>query len=290
MIGKSGQYQLGTEMSYLNMIAEDGRWTPVSTAVKDPLNNLNHVSGPLAKVTATTFVVAALVLTLAPAATAQIGQAAEPLGDAGQGAALWDSECAACHEMGPGAEHSIGPHLTRLFGRRAGSIDGFEYSPSIQRMGNDGLRWEFRTLDAYIANPYTLVSGTRMGYPGLPDAQERADLIAFIREFSDRPSDIPEASPTARRVEIELPPEVLAIKGDREYGEYLASECTTCHQRDGAAQGIPSITYWPEDRFVAAMHAYREKLRPHQVMQTVASRLGDEEIAALAAYFATIDD
>jgi cytochrome c len=68
------------------------------------------------------------------------------------------------------------------------------------------------------------------------------------------------------------------------------AECTTCHQRDGAAEGIPSITNWPEERFVVAMHAYREGLRPHQVMQTVARRLDDEEIAALAAYFATIDD
>lgn len=233
-------------------------------------------------------VVAVLALPL-PAA-AQLGQAAAPLGDAEHGAELWQTECAACHEMGAGAENSIGPHLTRVFGRRAGSLDGFDYSASIQRMGNDGLRWDFRTLDAYISNPYTLVSGTRMGYPGLRDAQDRADLIAFMREFSDNPGDIPEAAPTARRVEIDLPPEVLAIKGDREYGEYLASECTTCHKRDGAAEGIPSITHWPEDRFVVAMHAYREGLRPHQVMQTVARRLGDEEIASLAVYFATIGD
>jgi cytochrome c len=230
------------------------------------------------------------VAALPQAAGAQLGQAAAPLGDVDHGAELWQTECAACHEMGDGAEHSIGPHLNRVFDRRAGALDGFDYSASIRRMGADGLHWDFRTLDAYISNPYTLVSGTRMSYPGLEDAQDRADLIAFIREFSDRPGDIPEAAPTARRVEIELPPDVLAIKGDREYGEYLASECTTCHQRDGAAEGIPSITYWPEDRFVVAMHAYREGLRPHQVMQTVARRLGDEEIAALAAYFATIGD
>ncbi|MGY6705187.1 c-type cytochrome [Roseinatronobacter sp.] len=221
---------------------------------------------------------------------AQTGSGAEPLGNAEHGAELWEYECAACHEMGRGAENGIGPHLTRIYGRRAADVDGFTYSDSIERMGRDGLRWTFRTLDAYIENPYALVSGTRMSYPGLPDAQDRADILAFMRQFSDMPANIPEAEPTARRIEIELPPEVLAIRGDREWGEYLASECTTCHQRDGAAMGIPSITYWPEDRFVVAMHAYKEGLRPHAVMQNVARRLDNEEIAALAAYFATIDD
>jgi len=231
-----------------------------------------------------------LSITLAAPACAQTGPGVEPLGDAEKGAELWDIECAACHEIGHDPEDSIGPHLNRIFGRRAAAINGFHYSESIQRMGRDGLIWTFRTLDAYIANPYALVSGTRMGYPGLENAEERADLLAFLRLHSDMPANIPEAEPTARRIEIELPPEVLALRGDREWGEYLASECTTCHQRDGAARGIPSITHWPEARFVVAMHAYREGLRPHQVMQSVARRLTDEDIAALATYFATIDD
>lgn len=230
-----------------------------------------------------------LVLVWAASAPMAQGQSAEALGNSERGEAVWALECAACHLIGPGAGHDIGPHLNRLFGRRAGSVDGFSFSPSIQRMGRDGLRWDYRTLDAYIENPYALVSGTRMAYSGLDDAQARADLLAFIRLHSDMPADIPEAPPTARRVEVELPPEVLDLEGDREWGAYLASECTTCHQRDGAARGIPSITHWPEERFIVAMHAYREGLRPHQVMQSVARRLTDEDIAALAAYFATID-
>lgn len=221
--------------------------------------------------------------------TTTIPRAVE-LGDVEHGRELWEFECAACHEMGPGAGDGIGPQLNRVFGRRAAAVADFPYSDSIRRMGRDGLYWTFRTLDAYIENPYALVSGTRMSYAGLDDEGDRADLLAFMRLYSDQPGDIPEAEPTARRVEVELPPEVLEIRGDREWGEFLASECTTCHQRDGAAAGVPSITYWPEDRFVVAMHAYREGLRPHQVMQNIARRLTDEDIAALAIYFATIDD
>ena len=153
-------------------------------------------------------------------------------------------------------------------------------------MGADGLVWTIETLDAYIENPRSLISGTRMSYRGLKDQTKRNDLLAYLRAFSDRPRDIPEASPTARASEHVLPPEILAMQGDPEFGAYLSSECTTCHQRDGSDQGIPSITHWPTEDFVVAMHAYKRQLRPHPVMQMMAGRLTDEEIAALAAYFA----
>lgn len=80
-------------------------------------------------------------------------------------------------------------------------------------------------------------------------------------------------------------PEILALTGDRAYGEYLASDCTACHQADGSDKGIPSITGWPQEIFVIVMHAYKNKDRAHPVMQMMAGRLSNEEIAALAAYF-----
>ena len=73
--------------------------------------------------------------------------------------------------------------------------------------------------------------------------------------------------------------------GDVAYGEYLSSQCVTCHQASGADKGIPSITGWPHDSFKTVMHAYRNKARAHPVMQMIAGRLSNEEIAALAAYF-----
>ena len=63
----------------------------------------------------------------------------------------------------------------------------------------------------------------------------------------------------------------------------------TCHQADGADEGIPSITNWPAEDFVVAMHAYKRQYRPHPVMQMMASRLSDEEIASLAAYFRKLE-
>ncbi|MBA3909693.1 MAG: cytochrome C [Rhodobacter sp.] len=214
---------------------------------------------------------------------------AEEIGDAEQGATLFDRQCKACHQIGEGASHRVGPKLNGLFGRRAASLADFDYSKSMARMGSDGLTWTLETLDAYIENPRELVSGTRMNYPGLKDPTSRADLMAFLRDWSDKPRDIPEAEPTALKTTPELTPETPALKGDPDYGEYLSSECRTCHQADGSDQGIPSITSWPTEDFVVAMHAYKKKLRPHPVMQMMAGRLNDEEIAALAAYFATLE-
>lgn len=208
--------------------------------------------------------------------------------DADHGAILF-SDCRSCHQIGAGAENRVGPHLNGLFGRDAASIEGFKYSKSLERMGHDGLVWDFDTLDAYIENPRALVSKTRMSYRGMKDADDRADLLAFLRLYSDNPANIPEAPRTAEPTDHDLDPAILAIQGDPEYGEYLSSECVTCHRLDGADEGIPSITAWPEEDFVVALHAYKRGLRPHPVMQMVAGRLSDEEIAALAAYFKDLD-
>jgi cytochrome c553 len=77
--------------------------------------------------------------------------------------------------------------------------------------------------------------------------------------------------------------------GDRELGEYLFGECTACHQASGRQTGgIPAIIAWPEDQFIAVMEAYRSHQRENRVMQTIAARLSAEEVAALAAYLATL--
>jgi cytochrome c len=226
-------------------------------------------------------------LTLA-ALLAAGGARAELIGDAEAGAQAFNA-CKGCHQIGQGAQDRIGPHLNGIFGRRAAAHDGYAYSASMERAGVDGLTWTLETLDAYIENPRALVSKTRMSYPGLKNEQARADLLAYLRTFSDNPANIPEAAPTAIGTDHSVDPDILAIQGDPEYGEYLSSECVSCHQADGSALGIPSITHWPEEDFVIAMHAYKDSLRPHPVMQMMAGRLSNEEIAALAAYFKDLD-
>ena len=86
-----------------------------------------------------------------------------------------------------------------------------------------------------------------------------------------------------------MAPDPLMVEGDIDYGEYLSGEWTTCHQLDGNFDGIPAITQWDALFFKLAMHEYKMKSRENPVMQMIAGRLNDEEIASLAAYFAQIE-
>ena len=215
------------------------------------------------------------------------GAIAAHVGDAERGKKIF-KKCASCHAVGEGAKNKVGPHLNGVFGRQAGSVEDFRYSKALRRMGDDGLVWTAETLEAYLENPKALVSKTRMNFRGLKEHKDREDVLAYLRQFSDDPQNIPEAEPTAAP-EVELSPEVLALQGDPEYGQYLSGECVSCHQASGSDDGIPSITGWPVEDFVIALHAYKQKLRPHPVMQLVTSRLSDDEIAALAAYFKDLE-
>lgn len=81
---------------------------------------------------------------------------------------------------------------------------------------------------------------------------------------------------------------VLAA-GDKALGEYLSSECTACHQTSGRqVGGIPAIVGHPADQFVVLMNAYRTRQRDNVVMQTIAARLTEEELLALAAYYESL--
>jgi cytochrome c553 len=80
----------------------------------------------------------------------------------------------------------------------------------------------------------------------------------------------------------------LCAAGDRALGEYLASECVTCHQVTGKYEGIPPIVGWPDESFVDIMNEYRTKARSNPVMQTIAGRFSNDELAALAAYFGSL--
>jgi cytochrome c553 len=82
--------------------------------------------------------------------------------------------------------------------------------------------------------------------------------------------------------------QAAASAGDRALGEYLSSECVVCHQLSGKYEGIPPIIGWPETIFIQAMNEYRTKQRSNPVMQTIAGRFNNEEIAALAAYFGSL--
>lgn len=191
--------------------------------------------------------------------------------------------------VGTNAFNRTGPQLNDLFGRPAGSVEGFKYSTDMARAASGGLIWDVENLDAFIENPKSLISRTKMRFKGIKDPVDRQNLMAFLRQYSDNPANIPEAEPTLNPRDPDVDPLILAIKGDPEYGAYLSGECATCHQIDGGDDGIPSIIGWMQEDFVTALQAYKTEHRSHPVMQLMAQRLSNEEIAALAAYFENLE-
>ncbi|HWQ87127.1 c-type cytochrome [Brevundimonas sp.] len=87
--------------------------------------------------------------------------------------------CAACHSLGPDDVAMPAPHLTDVFGRRAGAVPGFAYSDAMRAAGRRGLIWDGPTLDRYLADPEAVVPGTAMPYQG-GSAAERAALIDWL--------------------------------------------------------------------------------------------------------------
>jgi cytochrome c len=96
-------------------------------------------------------------------------------GDAARGEARFQ-ECAACHKLDAGA-NGMGPSLHGVFGRKAGELADFRYSPALKR---SGIVWSPQTMETYLTDPQGLVPGNRMPYAGMADARDRADLIAYL--------------------------------------------------------------------------------------------------------------
>lgn len=93
--------------------------------------------------------------------------------------------CAACHKVGEGARNGTGPQLNGVYGQAAGQVDGFRYSNPLTAMAADGLVWDAASLDAFLENPRGFMSGTRMSYSGLKDADQRMAVIAYLSTFTE---------------------------------------------------------------------------------------------------------
>jgi cytochrome c len=111
-----------------------------------------------------------------------LGVAAAPNAGAADAAQLARGQqvyerCVACHSIDA---NRTGPQHCGLFGRRAGTAPGYEgYSKALRY---SKIVWDARTLDEFLRDPMRAVPGTAMGYAGIPDSRERADLIAWLRE------------------------------------------------------------------------------------------------------------
>ena len=112
--------------------------------------------------------------------------------DAAHGAEV-AKKCGLCHNFDKGGPNMIGPNLYGVLGRKVASHEGYDYSDALKAKGGN---WDYESINKMITNPNEYVPGTKMAiFPGLPDAKDRADVLAFLRTKNDNPPPLPEVKP-----------------------------------------------------------------------------------------------
>jgi cytochrome c len=103
-------------------------------------------------------------------------------GDGTKGKAAF-AKCGICHQVGPGAKTLVGPELNGIVGRKAASVADYPYSAGMKKLGADGWVWTEENIDKWITDPKALIPDSPMAlaFAGVPDAGERADIIAYLK-------------------------------------------------------------------------------------------------------------
>jgi cytochrome c len=102
-------------------------------------------------------------------------------GDASAGQKVFSFHCTRCHQIGETAKNAVGPKLNGLFGRPAGSVEGFSYSSANK---NSGIVWDEATFREYIKGPKAKIPGTKMDFPGLKAEKDIDNIVAFLSQFA----------------------------------------------------------------------------------------------------------
>ena len=105
-------------------------------------------------------------------------------GDAKLGEKVYKKYCFACHKAGDKARNLVGPVFNDLFGRTAGTVEGYKYSDAMRAAGENGVVWDEKTLREYLPKPRDFVKSTKMTFVGLKKPEDIENLIAYLRQFS----------------------------------------------------------------------------------------------------------
>ncbi len=99
--------------------------------------------------------------------------------DAASGEKIF-TQCRACHQVGEGAKNIVGPRLNGIFGRKAGTVEDYNYTDANKK---SGIIWDEATFSEYIKDPRAKIPGTKMAYAGLKNEARIKDLIAYLKQF-----------------------------------------------------------------------------------------------------------
>ena len=100
-------------------------------------------------------------------------------GDAAKGQRVFNTQCRTCHKVEKDASSPVGPSLYGLFGRKSGTLAGFQYSDAMK---NAAITWDEATLAEYLKDPKAKVPGTKMAFAGLKNPAQLEDLVAYLKD------------------------------------------------------------------------------------------------------------
>jgi cytochrome c2 len=123
----------------------------------------------------------------APAEEEAAAPAAEPVALAGDVAAGQSAfrKCQACHAIGEGAVNKIGPELNGIIGEAVAAVEGYAFSPALSAFAEEHPVWTPELMAEWLENPRQLVPGTKMVFPGIRDADDLANIIAYLASFDE---------------------------------------------------------------------------------------------------------
>ncbi|RIA55296.1 c-type cytochrome [Dichotomicrobium thermohalophilum] len=169
-------------------------------------------------------------------------------------------QCTACHVFEEGGPNRVGPNLYAVPGRDVASVDGFSYSSALQEYGGE---WTYEKLDCFLKNPSDCVPGTSMGYAGIKDPQDRADMIAYLASLGDTPP-YPEPEETA-----EAPAETE---------QAAAPEAAPAEEGEAAGEEQAAQAEEP-----AGEEAATEEAATEEAAETAEAPAGEDKLAAMFA-------
>ena len=118
------------------------------------------------------------VMAMTLMASVATGAAPATAADADKGQKLY-AVCKTCHTVEQGGKHQVGPNLPGMFGRTAGTVDGYKYSDAMR---DSKIKWTAESVDKYMADPKGFIPKNKMVYAGMKKPEDRADLIEYLQK------------------------------------------------------------------------------------------------------------
>ena len=219
--------------------------------------------------------------------------------------------CQACHTFDEGGANGIGPHLYGVAGREMAGVEGFNYSAAMKTHAEEAPTWTYDELDGFLENPQAWIPGTAMGYAGIKDDEQRADVVAYLKSISPDAPPLPEPpaaepeipadetgpDPAAGEEAIGDTPAIddsaadtsadpftqLVLDANPQDGLANAAVCLACHSvEEGEAARIGPNMHGVYDRAVASVEGFDYS----PAMVAYANEVSHWDLEALNSYLA----